>query len=131
MELGYVNAYVNISKKRHQVPLVRFFVLFGSVRKEPGCSKQVLCTPTRFSRCATAHPAHPFSQPLVEGQVLVKGQKHGFWIFRHRLRTVNSSVPKISINAPRIKGKSLCTLHAYSKYLQVKVKLRSQKVTMC
>ena len=31
----------------------------------PGCAIQVLCTPTRFSGCATAHPAHPFPQPLL------------------------------------------------------------------
>ena len=52
----------------------------------------------------------------VQGQGQVKGQKHGFRIFRHRLRTVNSSVPKISMNAPKIMEKSLCTFHAYSKY---------------
>ena len=52
----------------------------------------------------------------VQGQGQVKGQKHGFRIFRYRPRTVSSSVPKISINNPKIKGKSLCTFHACSKY---------------
>ena len=65
----------------------------------------------------------------VQGQGQVKGQRHGFQISRHRLRTFNSSGPKISINAPEVNEKNMYTLHAYRKYLQVKV--RSQKVTMC
>ena len=46
------------------------------------------------------------SKDHVQGQGQVKGQKHGFRIFRHRFRTVNRSVPKISINAPKRKGRA-------------------------
>ena len=41
----------------------------------------------------------------LKGHVQGQGQrsKAGFAIFRHRLRTVNSSGPQISVNAPKLK----------------------------